>query len=281
MRITKFGSSDQNNLNIVQTMFGFVRKHGPLVKWLLLAVFLTVVATLAYRLNGEQKSSSNAHVENVEVQSLYIAAMGLSWTLGWCAYEIFDRKQQRHKQRRVDAWDRLSVDAGILPALEYLNSQGDSFQGLTLKEARLENAQLERADFCKADLSGSNLKNANLAHADLRDADLRDVDLTGADLTGANLSGAKLHRAKLNDSNLKGANLSHAMATNAIALKSNLERANLRNTELDNVDFRHSNLQYADLNGANLEDSRFKGAKLTGAIMPDGSIYSSEYQLDG
>jgi uncharacterized protein YjbI with pentapeptide repeats len=167
-------------------------------------VFFTVVATLAYRLNGEQKSSSNPRVESVEVQSLYIAAMGLSLTLSWCAYEIFDRNQQRHKQRRVDAWDRLSVEAGKLPALEYLNSQGDSFQGLTLKDAQLENAQLEKADFCKANLSGSSLKNANLAHANLSDADLRDTDLTDADLTGSNLSGAKLNRAKLNGSNLEG-----------------------------------------------------------------------------
>jgi uncharacterized protein YjbI with pentapeptide repeats len=277
----QFNGSAQDKLNITQTVFGFVRKHQPLVKWLLLAVFFTVVATLAYRLNGEQKSSSNPRVESVEVQSLYIAAMGLSLTLGWCAYEIFDRNQQRHKQRRVDAWDRLSVEAGKLPALEYLNSQGDSFQGLTLKDAQLENAQLEKADFCKANLSGSSLKNANLAHANLSDADLRDTDLTDADLTGSNLSGAKLNRAKLNGSNLEGANLSHAMMTNANALRSNLERANLRNAELDNVDFRHSNLRYADLNGANLEGSRFKRAELTGAIMPDGSIYSSEHRLDG
>lgn len=130
------------------------------------------------------------------------------------------------------------------------------------------------------ELVGVNLQNANLIGANLQDADLRNAKLDGvrlviANLSDADLSGASLRKAKLLGSILNDVQLNHADLSRA-----DLSDAQLRNGQLVGAILKEANLSGADLSGANLlganlEAVNFTDVNLTGAIMPDGTIFSS------
>lgn len=116
-----------------------------------------------------------------------------------------------------------------------------------------------------ADLTGAGMQGARLRRANLAAAILRGVNLTGSDLRGANLrkaclSGANLKRADLAGSNLGMSDLGHAC----------LENANLR----------RANLNRANLLGARLVGACLNQVDLAGAILPDGTPYSEERNLE-
>ena len=116
-----------------------------------------------------------------------------------------------------------------------------------------------------ADLSGASLDGASLRRANLAEAILRGANLRGSDLQGANLRKACLFEADLKGSNLGGANL--GMADLRMAC---MEQANLRLV----------NLNRANLTGARLAGAHLDHADLAGAILPDGTQYTEETDLE-
>ncbi|MCY3797160.1 MAG: pentapeptide repeat-containing protein [Chloroflexi bacterium] len=120
--------------------------------------------------------------------------------------------------------------------------------------------RLQVPDMSGACLKGARLRRANLAGAILHFANLRASDLRGANLRKAGLSFANLKLADLGGSNLGMSDLRHAC----------LEQANLCRV----------NLNQANLLGARLAGARLDNVDLAGAILPDGTHYSDETNLE-
>ncbi len=150
--------------------------------------------------------------------------------------EIEDARKERQAEAITRAWSLITTPAtgnsGKGPALEYLNDQGISLNGINLSCAHmgggwdaekltcetptyLRGVELKRADLSGAKLQGADLENAQLQGADLRFAQLQGASLRFAQLQGANLRNAQLQGAALWEAQLGGANLSKADFTNA------------------------------------------------------------------
>jgi hypothetical protein len=112
--------------------------------------------------------------------------------------------------------------------------------------------------------------NRTLAGASLTGADLRGADLRGKDLTKAALLGAHLR-----DANLAGAVLYRADLHYAVLIDADLRNADLRWANLQWAD-----LQDADLRGARLTYARLHRAYLRGAILPDGTPWRPDRDLE-
>lgn len=126
-----------------------------------------------------------------------------------------------------------------------VNHRGDAFRGADLRGASLEGASLRRANLAEAILRGANLRGSDLQGANLRKASLYEADLKGANLGGSNLGMADLRMACLEQANLRLVNLNRA----------NLMGARLAGAHLDHVD-------------------------LAGAILPDGTQFTEESDLE-
>ncbi|MEG4055281.1 MULTISPECIES: pentapeptide repeat-containing protein [unclassified Microcoleus] len=116
---------------------------------------------------------------------------------------------KRQKQAHYQAWTVINSalgqngSGGRIQALQDLNKDGVSLQGLKAPEANLEGIKLEKAQLGgssleKAWINKANLKGSNLNGAWLKDANLSETDLSGASLDGANLNGANLKETHLN-----------------------------------------------------------------------------------
>ena len=127
-------------------------------------------------------------------------------------------------------------------------------------EIRNNSGRLQRADLSGAGLEGACLYRANLAEAILNDADLR-----GSDLQGANLRKASLYEADLKGANLDG---------------SNLGMSDLRWTCLEQANLRRVNLNQANLLGARMAGAILDCADLEGSILPDGTLFAEESNLE-
>jgi BTB/POZ domain-containing protein KCTD9 len=221
--------------------------------------------------------------------------------------EINDRRKRDH----YEAWQVISSAAnqsgsgGRIQALQDLNDDGISlegvfspnadltgiqlhsgklnranFEGSQLNKSVLEEAQLVRANLKGANLSETKLMKANLWQANLEKADLREANLSGATLANTHLEDAFLWEAKLCDADLieanltgaklQGADLQRAHLQGAIFKQANLWNADLRGAQLQgamlrNADLQKANLSDANLEGADLEDANLSGADLKGA----------------
>jgi len=151
-----------------------------------------------------------------------------------------------------------------------------------LDYTNLENADLEDADLSHASLSETHLSNANLSHANLsHHANLDGADLSYADLTNADLSDVVFEGFRAGDLNLTWAVLKDADLSDA-----NLSGANLSNANLSNANLAGANLSGADLSNAHMygvegitkEELEKQTSKLEGAIMPDGTFSSDEFE---
>ncbi len=120
----------------------------------------------------------------------------------------------------------------------------------TLIGAQLSEANLQNADLTDANLMGAHLWQANLQAAFLLDAKLQDANLRTSNLIGADLGGAKLQRANLHNANLRG----------AILVGADLSGANLRNANLESVTWE-------------LDDE-------PPVILPDGTQWTSDTDLE-
>ncbi len=180
------------------------------------------------------------------------------------------------------------------------NLQGAQLQSAKLQEAVLQKANLQRADFWQANLQEAKLREANLQRARFWEASLQEADLSGTNLQEADLSGTNLQKAKLIKANLQGANLRWANLQGANLFEANLQKAILLQTNLQKASFWQAklqeailreanlqgallweaNLQEADLSGANLQEAGLRAANLENAILPDGTTYSEDVDME-
>ena len=116
-----------------------------------------------------------------------------------------------------------------------------------------------------ADLSGASLEGAGLCRANLAETILNGANLRGSDLQGANLRKSSLYQADLAGADLGG---------------SNLGMSDLRWACLEQANLRSANLNRANLLGARLEAACLDLVDLEGAIMPDGTRYTEETNLE-
>jgi curved DNA-binding protein CbpA len=119
----------------------------------------------------------------------------------------------------------------------------------------------------------------DLSGSDLRGANLQEKDFSGRNLSNCNLCEANLQDAFLHKVNLNRANLSKANLFRANLLQANLSHANLREANLIGADLSGADLSGADLSGSKVAVGdkvmvKLTGTVLTGAIMPDGTIYT-------
>jgi hypothetical protein len=127
------------------------------------------------------------------LRSLEAVAIGAALILFWL--DLGDRKADRDNR----AWSLIAAVSGEQVignigggnALEILNSDGVSLDGIHLPGAWLDNV---------------NLSGAELKFGHFEEAYLVGANLSGADLVEANLSGADLSQAKLSLTNLSAAN---------------------------------------------------------------------------
>lgn len=155
---------------------------------------------------------------------------------------------KRQKLAHYQAWQMInsaqgqSVSAGRLEALQDLNNDQVSLEGLNAKGAHLRfidlrGAILQYADFQNAKLTGANLQKTHLFRANFQEANLSGVNFYKADLSQANLK-KSLIDLLINDgkkipTNFQEANLEEAIfqcadLKDAVFLKANLNRADLR-----------------------------------------------------
>ena len=221
------------------------------------------------------------------------------------------RDQRKVKQYR--AWQVVNMSegkggsGGRIQAIEELNSDGISLEGVDLAGAWLQGVDLTGARLAGADLSGAYMLGACLEGAHLENADLREVRLSharmrGADLTGARLDGAglwdvDLRKAKLLWASLEKACLASAQMESADLYAADLDGADLSNTNLDDADLRgahmkgafsygdETSMERADLRGARLDRAYFAGlnldsARLAGAVMRETNLAMHVYLCD-
>jgi uncharacterized protein YjbI with pentapeptide repeats len=167
-------------------------------------------------------------------------------------------------------------------------SNAANLRGAILRDANLEDAVLSDTDLIEADLSEADLSHADLGGADLFTANLQEANLSNAHLAGADLSFARL----------KGADLSKADLTKEIwesrggtTVPHARNDADMSYADLKNADLSDANLSGAKLTDTDLSDAHMSGvegitneelakqtSKLEGAIMPDGSVSSVEFE---
>ncbi|MDF0556053.1 pentapeptide repeat-containing protein [Kamptonema sp. UHCC 0994] len=150
---------------------------------------------------------------------------------------------------------------------EILRRYGDgdrNFQGINLAGVELVGVNLQNANLIGANLQDADLRNAKLDGVRLVIANLSEADLSGASLRKAKLVGAILNDVQLNHADLSRADLSDVQLMNGQLVGAILKEANLSGADLSG----------ANLQGANLEAVNFSDVNLTGAIMPDGTIFS-------
>ncbi|MEG4987164.1 pentapeptide repeat-containing protein [Microcoleus sp. BR0-C5] len=132
--------------------------------------------------------------------------------LGRYVWEAPKRQKQAHYQAWTVINSALSQNGsgGRIQALQDLNKDGVSLQGLKAPGANLEGIELEKAQLGGAILQGAWINKANLKGSNLNGARFQDANLSETDLSGASLIGAKLIGANLNRANLKSTDLNYA-----------------------------------------------------------------------
>jgi uncharacterized protein YjbI with pentapeptide repeats len=182
------------------------------------------------------------------------------------------------------------------------SSNAANLSGAILSDANLEHALLSDTDLSAADLSEADLSEADLGGADLFDANLQEAnlsnaylpaaDLVFAFLKGADLSGAYLtteiseSRGGTTGPHARNADLTFAILKDADLSDANLSGANLNNANLSNANLAGAKLTDTDLSAARMsgvegitkEELEKQTSTLEGAIMPDGSVSSVEFE---
>jgi len=128
------------------------------------------------------------------------------------------------------------------------------FRNCQLENSNLENLFVRRVCFWNTSLKNSLLKGANFIEVDFWNADLSNSDISNADLTGSVLTNVNLENSVLSGCKLKN--------------------VSLHESNLLNVDLSGSSLKWAKLDLYQLKTVR----SLENAIMPDGTIYSKEWE---
>jgi uncharacterized protein YjbI with pentapeptide repeats len=240
----------------------------------------------------------------LEKSVLISAAIGLFFYI----WEAPIRQKQEHYQiwQMVNAAGAQEGGGGRIDALQDLNKDGVSLNGLIAKQANLSGIQLQKADLtfanlqdailtCKpqenknkkcsnlegADLSNANLKGTNFKEANLKavnfeEVNLEEANLIKADLQRANFFGANLKKAKLLFTQLQGANLTEVNLQEAKLEGANLKKANLLGADLNNSNFLQADLQAANLQATNLQGANFRLANLQGSDLEGANLEQAQ-----
>jgi len=207
----------------------------------------------------------------------------------------------RQKQAHYQAWHIINSargqqgSGGRIEALQDLNKDGVSLNGLTAKGANLSGIQLEKADLKFANIQNatlacvsqkvnvntkicSNLQGANLLEVNLQGANLLRVNLQGANLEAANLENINLLKANLKAANLLGVNLKAAKLLFANLEEANLLEANLQAAKLQGTNFKKANLFGANLQAANLLEANLQAANLQAANLQFANLKEANLQ---
>jgi uncharacterized protein YjbI with pentapeptide repeats len=151
--------------------------------------------------------------------------------------------------------------------------QGSDFSQAQIIDTNLDYANLQQTDLTCVNLQNTTLRSANLQQSILKNATIRDCNLTQSKLIGVNLVGALLmsqgEEVNFSEAKLCGANLDSANFSQSIFIAADLRGANLASASLENANLRNANLTRTILKYGKNQ------VNLTGAILPDGSTYSS------
>ncbi|XWK86090.1 MAG: pentapeptide repeat-containing protein [Phormidium sp.] len=175
---------------------------------------------------------------------------------------------KRQKQAHYQAWQVVNMatgqrtSGGRIEALQDLNKDGVSLQGLNAKNANLQRINLKGAYLPMANLQNTEFRGANLQRSHLVNTELQDACLIEANLQNANLESAKLQRVWLTQANLKQANLRQADLSQARLWKANLQQASLNGAMLEDAELAETNLQEAWLQDTNLRKAQLGKAQL-------------------
>ena len=180
--------------------------------------------------------------------------------------EAPDRKDKKHYEawQVVEQAEERETSYSRYKALQDLNNDDVSLEGL----------DAPRADLCYIILPDANLRDADLSRSDLSRANLSGAYLIKANLEGATLEAANIQRAQLNTANLRKAILIRADLGNADLEKANLEEANLEEANLKGAD-----LTYANLEGANISKSSLDGTNLVGANLKNVDLKNIRWSI--
>lgn len=210
---------------------------------------------------------------------------------------FFKEARNRKRQAHYAAWQVIDNAAGNrssyarYQALQDLNADKVSLEGLHVPDAylpriNLKGAYLVRADFEGAKLMDADLTSAVLSWIDLTDANMESVILKKSQSYKAVLRGAKLMNVKLNYSRFDYADFSEgsersslndADFSHAIIRECNFHRASLFGAKFSNT-ICHSNLSETDLRHAFLEDSDFSNSDLSKANLEYAEIKNTDFK---
>lgn len=242
-------------------------------------VYYSIVVILVSLILPLAKSSFTGIPREIleDIESIAIVSAALVFLL-----ESKERQKNDRKIGQYEAWRVINSSqgqagsGGRILALQDLNKEAVSLEGIAAPNADLSGidlsyANLARADFTGATLKGANLKGANMTSVNLEGAILEDAILDLAILDNANISCANLSFSSLKEASLANAtaintNLSNARMEKASLYGAILFQANLRRANLESSCLRYSNFEGASLEGANLKEADLKGIKLNGAI---------------
>ncbi len=183
---------------------------------------------------------------------------------------------------RFEKW--LEGEEGLLQRADF-SSHPPQWQGADLNNANLRAAQLRYAKLENASLMGANFENASLAFSTMcsckcQGTVLRNTVLSNCDLRNVNFEGADMRFAYLTNSVLDFTRFNMAKVEYAC-----LEGSKMRNADLSGGYFFRARLCGVDLTGAYLLGADLRKAiwqdEMFGpAILPDGSTYTNEQDLD-
>lgn len=195
-------------------------------------------------------------------------------------------RSQYEALKVIDAAGDQPNSQARIKALENLNNNGFSLEGIVISKVNLtrinlEGAYLEKANLEESKLEEANLRGANLWLANLQQASLRNADFEYADFWNANLQHAKFGATKLMHANFEDANLEKASLTNckinhAVFKRAKLQDTNFRGADLRDVDFQEAELQNTIFDNANIQDANFQNSK---NLQPDQVKSAQNWKL--
>ncbi len=169
-----------------------------------------------------------------------------SFSILVAVFIFFLETPERDKKAHYEAWKVIDAAHGLktsyarFQALQDLNDDNVSLQGLNAPEADLRGINLSGANLSNAYLTGADLRFANLSNANLSNAHLVESNLSNANLSNAHLAGANLTYSHCIEANLSN---SHLVAANILG--TNFVRAKLDRAYFGDVEFNQCILQDA------------------------------------
>ena len=163
----------------------------------------------------QQKADQQAAVQKLRETMLKELKGGPAGVKRWNA-----RSEREHQQ--IGALRDLDLKVAKLDGvvIKWLDLQGSSFEGASLRNAQLWDSQLQKTNFAGANLEGVNLEfshcdavsfqGAKLAGCDMEFAKLQNATFHGADLTGAKLDFAHLEGADFTGARMGGVDFGRA-----------------------------------------------------------------------